>query len=306
LGQPTFTNRGTGYKSSTTRVTITGSGYADTYAVGKFVTVKGLVSYPGPGAQLTFNGEDQIYTMVSITELGENYLGETGFSATLRVSPQIKVRDNFGHDTVLTIREQYSQCRITGHDFLDVGTGNFEETNYPTLYATGLYTPAPENEVIEETGGKVFYTSTDQSGNFRTGELFAVEQATGIVTISADFFDLSGLTELRLGGIRVGGSGVIIREFSTDPLFTEDSPNIIPTQRSIAAYLANRLSIGGSELTTTSFIAGNVLVGPALINNVLSTAVRLPKVAKFEGDKAQIDGSILAQSMFHRSFDNGF
>ena len=306
LAQPSFINRGSGYKSSTTRVTVTGSGFADVIPVGKFVTVKGLTSYPGPGAQITFNGEDQIYTMVSITELGENYLGTEGFSARLRVSPEIKVRDNFAHDTVITIRQQYSQCRISGHDFLDIGTGNFAETNYPELYATGLYTPAPENEVIEETGGKVFYTSTYQSGNFRTGELFAVEQATGIVTISADFFDLSGLTELRLGGIRVGGSGVIIREFSTDPLFTEDSNNIIPTQRSIAAYLANRLSIGGSELTTESFIAGNVLVGPALINNVLSTAVRIPKVAKFEGDKAQIDGSILAQTMFHRSFDNEF
>ena len=306
IAQPTFISRGIGYKSSTTRVTITGNGFADVVPVGKFVSIAGLSSYPGPGAQITFNGNSQIYTTVGITELGENYLGEEGFSATLRLSPEIKVRDSIFHGTGATIRQKYSQCRITGHDFLDIGTGNFEETNYPELYATGLFVPAPENEVVEETGGKVFYTSTDQSGNFRTGELFSVEQATGIVTISADFFDLSGLTELRLGGIRVGGSGVIIREFSTDPLFSEDSNNIIPTQRSIAAYLANRLSIGGSELTTESFIAGNVLVGPARINNVLSTAITVPTVAKFEGDKAEINGSILAQTMFHRSFDNSF
>ena len=65
----------------------------------------------------------------------------------------------------------------------------------------------------------MFYTSTDQDGNFRAGELFSVEQGTGIVTISADFFDLDGLSELALGGVRLGGSGTVVREFSTDPLF---------------------------------------------------------------------------------------
>jgi hypothetical protein len=136
--------------------------------------------------------------------------------------------------------------------------------------------------------------------------LFAVEQATGIVTISADFFDLTGLTELRLGGIRVGGSGVIIREFSTDPLFLEDSNNIVPTQRAIAAYLANRLSIGGNDLAAQSFIAGNVSVGPSNITNILGLGINLPKVMKVEGSKAAITGSIMAQSIFHRSFDQGF
>jgi hypothetical protein len=97
--------------------------------------------------------------------------------------------------------------------------------------------------------------------------LFAVEQATGIVTISSDFFDLSGLSELRLGGIRVGGTGAVVREFSTDPLFTADSNNIVPTQRAIAAYLAGRLSVGGSEIAVGSFIAGTILVGPDRFNN---------------------------------------
>ena len=40
-------------------------------------------------------------------------------------------------------------------------------------------------EANEYNGGRVFYSSTDQDGNFRVGELFKVEQSTGIVTISA-------------------------------------------------------------------------------------------------------------------------
>ena len=64
------------------------------------------------------------------------------------------------------------------------------------------------------------------------------------------YFDLDGLSELALGGVRLGGSGAVVREFSTDQTFFEDSNNVIPTQRAIAAFLANRLSEGGSELET--------------------------------------------------------
>jgi hypothetical protein len=255
---------------------------------------------PGPGAQLIFPGNSERYTIVTI-ENNANIVSD-GLSANIRVTPELRTRDRLEHGTTVEIRERYSQCRITGHDFLDIGTGNFTQTNYPELYATGIFVPRPENEVYEEDGGRVFYTATDQSGNFRVGELFAVEQATGVVTISADFFDLGGLTELRLGGIRVGGSGVVIREFSTDPLFTEDSNNIIPTQKAIAAYLGNRLSLGGSEIATASFIAGQVRVGPTQIDNAFDLKVIIPVQMQFEGATSGIRGSIMAQTMFFRSF----
>jgi hypothetical protein len=298
LTNPTWINRGLGYRTLSTRITVTGNGYADVIPSGKFIVINDLETYPGPGAQLTIQGLPDRYTLVAITPIGQT---DRGLAATIRISPEIRVRDNLQHLTPITIRTQYSQCRITGHDFLDIGTGNFEETNYPDLYS-GFYTPAPENEIVEEDGGRVFYTSTDQSGNFRTGELFAVEQATGTVTISADFFDFSGLTELRLGGIRVGGTGAVIREFSTDPLFTEDSNNIVPTQRAIRAYLAGRLSIGGSEIAVGSFIAGTVLVGPDRIGNVAGIKIIVPVRADFDGEFSGVSGSMLAQTMFYKSF----
>ncbi len=300
LGQPTRVSGGTGYRSITTRVTISGNGHADIIPSGKFVYLDNLPSIPGPGAQVTFSTLDEIYTTVAINDIVENVDGT--FRARFRISPELKVRDNLEHQTAVSIRERYSQCRITGHDFLDIGTGNFEETNYPELYS-GLFFSAEENEVYEESGGRVFYTSTDQSGNFRTGELFAVEQATGIVTISADFFDLSGLTELRLGGIRLGGTGAVIREFSTDPLFTEDSNNIVPTQRAISQYLANRLSVGGSEIATASFIAGLVLVGPDRIGHTLQGKIILPRRMDFVGPEAGVRGVAMAQGYFLRTTD---
>jgi hypothetical protein len=298
LAQPSWTNRGLGYRTASTTVTINGNGFSDVIPAGKFIVINDLDDYPGPGANLTIGNLPGTYTLVAIEQIGPT---DRGLAARIRISPEIKVRDNLSHLTPITIRTQFSQCRITGHDFLDIGTGNFEETNYPELYS-GFYTPAPENEVVELNRGRVFYTSSDQSGNFRTGELFAVEQATGIVTISADFFDLAGLTELRLGGIRVGGTGAVVREFSTDTLFTADSNNIVPTQRAIKAYLAGRLSVGGSEIAVGSFIAGTVLVGPDRFNNTAGLRIIVPVRAEFDAANSGISGSMLAQTMFYRSF----
>ncbi len=300
LAQPGWLNRGLGYRTTSTTVTISGNGYADVTPSGKFFVMNDLDAYPGPGASLTIGNLPDFYTLVAIEEIGQT---DRGLAARIRVSPEIKVRDNLQHLTPITIRTQFSQCRITGHDFLDIGTGNFEETNYPELYS-GFYTPSPENEVVELNRGRVFYTSTDQSGNFRAGELFAVEQATGVVTISADFFDLGGLSELRLGGIRVGGTGAVIREFSTDPLFTADSNNIVPTERAIKSYLASRLSVGGSEIAVGSFIAGTILVGPDRINNTAGLRIIVPVRAEFDRASSGISGSMLAQTMFYRSFRN--
>lgn len=298
LAQPSWLNRGLGYRTVSTTVTITGDGYADVIPSGKFLVINDLDAYPPLGASLTIGNLEGFYTLVVIEPLGQT---DRGLAARIRITPELKVRDNLQHLTPITIRTEFSQCRVSGHDFLDIGTGNFEETNYPELYS-GFYTPAPENEVVEENRGRVFYTSTDQSGNFRAGELFAVEQATGIVTISADFFDLGGLTELRLGGIRVGGTGAVVREFSTDPLFIEDSNNIVPTQRAISAYLSNRLSVGGSEIAVGSFIAGTILVGPDRINNTAGQRIIFPLRAEFDSANSGISGSILAQTMFFRSF----
>ena len=59
------------------------------------------------------------------------------------------------------------------------------------------------------------WTSTDQKGDFRVGDLFRIEQSTGVATLNADAFDLSGLSQLQLGSIGAE-LGATINEFSTD------------------------------------------------------------------------------------------
>ena len=77
-----------------------------------------------------------------------------------------KAADSYDRQ-VTKIRYFYSQVRLTGHDFLNVGTGTKTTTNFPGLPTQD---PAPGNEVIETMPGRVFYVSTDQSGNFRVGK----------------------------------------------------------------------------------------------------------------------------------------
>jgi hypothetical protein len=300
LAQPTFTNKGAAYKTSTTSITVSGNGFADITPNGKFITIDGLTVMPGPGAQFYIAGNPDFFTAV-LTGIDESTQADGTITSTFQISPAATLANFLEHGMEVLIRERYSQVRITGHDFLDIGTGNFVETNYPDLYLEYDYVPVPFQEVQNLNGGKVFYTSTDQSGNFRAGDLFAVEQATGIITISADFFDLSGLTELRLGGISVGSTAVV-REFSKDPLFLQNSNSVIPTQRAVRSFLASRLNIGGEDLLTPSITAGLVRVGPNLIDNTAAFTIDIPVMVNIAGAGAGMSGSMLAQAMFYRSF----
>ena len=300
LAQPKFISQGSAYKTSRTFVTVNGDGFADITPNGNFITLDNLTVMPGPGAQFYIAGRTTFFVAV-VVGINEETQSDGTILSRFRVSPDITLADYFEHGMEVLIREKYSQVRITGHDFLDVGTGNFEETNYPELYIDYEFTTEPLQEITNLNGGRVFYTSTDQDGNFRAGELFAVEQATGIITISAEFFDLTGLTELRLAGITVGSTAVI-REFSKDPLFIQNSNNIVPTQRAIIAYLGSRLNVGGEDLLTPSVIAGLVEVGPDKIDNTADLTIDVPVLVNFAGNGAGVSGSLMAACLFLRPF----
>jgi hypothetical protein len=298
LAQPTFTNRGTGFINVS--ATIDGDGLADEYQVGKVIQVKNISREPGPGDLLYINGiDDQIYRVTQITNVSGS---APNISAQFRISPSIKENESPDHETNMTIRQQYSQVRLTGHDFLDIGTGGLGTTNYPELYTNAGFTEGFEAQPFRETanngGGRVFYTSTDQDGNFRVGELFEVEQATGIVTLNADLFNLQGLSELALGGVVLGGTEVVIREFSTDATMAANSDNVVPTQKAIVSYIGSRVSGGGANLNVSGFRAGQIKVRNREIFNEAfpeTGQIVIDRVAKLNGG---INGALLAWNFF--------
>tara|TARA_B100002019_G_scaffold50317_1_gene42796 strand:- start:1757 stop:5950 length:4194 start_codon:yes stop_codon:yes gene_type:complete len=136
------------------------------------------------------------------------------------------------------VRYNYSQIRLTGHDFLSIGTGNTVTTNYP---GEPTQAAAQGNEVVENLPGRVYYVSTDQDGNFRVGDYFRIDQATGRATLDASAFDLSGLTSLRLGsiGAQIGES---INEFSSDATLSDASNIAVPTEAAVKTYVDGEIS----------------------------------------------------------------
>jgi hypothetical protein len=221
---------------------------------------------------------DNVFKLVNvITFLGVN---DGSYSAFLQISPTLTINQAPDHLTTVTTRLRYSQVRLTGHDFLDIGTGSFIETNYPGLTTQ----PAlPANETVESGGGRVFFTATDQDGNFRVGGLFNIEQSTGIATLNADAFNISGLQELNLGNVTLGGGSATITEFSTDPFFTADSDNLVPTQRAIKAFIAGQIGGGGASLNVNSVTAGSIFISSNIITTTTLAAININATVEFRG-----------------------
>lgn len=306
LGNPTFANRGDGYSTNSTTVTITGSGYADQYQTGLTLIVNNLSRLPGPGDNLVIAGNPNIYKVTSaVAKFGTV---APNIEANIDIAPDMSVNLSPEHASEVTIRQKYSQVRLTGHDFLNIGYGNQLQSNYPSLPTETVL--SPQNHVAEVNYGRVFYTSTDQDGDFRVGGLFAVQQATGIVTLSASQFGLTGLETLSLGGIAVGGAGVVITQFSTDQTFVANSNNVVPTQKAIKGYLTSRLSQGGSNTFTGQLIAGTVLIGgPDKISSTIpeGTAggnVQMTNKVSVEGEFGGWAGDGAALAMFIQSWNH--
>jgi hypothetical protein len=278
LANPSFVNRGTQFVTGSGEVD-TGDGYSDLFQSGTFVACRRLSERPTPGSNAVFSHlPDRVFKLVNVvTFLGEN---DGSYTAFLQLSPALTISEAPPDGTTVTTRLKYSQVRLTGHDFLDIGTGSFVDTNYPGL---PLQPAIAANETVEQGGGRVFFTSTDQDGNFRVGDLFAIEQSTGIATLNADAFNISGLQELNLGNVTLGGGSATITEFSTDPFFTADSDNIVPTQRAIKAYIASQIGGGGASLNVNSVTAGSIFISSNIITTVTTGPIKMNATFEFRG-----------------------
>ena len=127
----------------------------------------------------------------------------------------------------VNVRKEYSQVRLTGHDFLNVGTGGTDTTNQPNNPTTKRFR---QIKLLLFQLTLVVFTMllTDEDGNFYVGDQFKVEQATGKATLDSSAFDLTGLESLQLGSIG-GLIGASVNEFSTDGTW-QNSNKKVPTE----------------------------------------------------------------------------
>jgi len=222
---------------------VTGAGGATVTLVAGTVTsnqsgrilVTQFASSADAGDSLQFASTDgnayQIQTVSSVTANSIAY--HVLVFSTSRATP---VADGVS----VNVRKEFSLVRLTGHDFLQVGTGGTDTTNWPN---NPTQNPNQNYQVMTNATdpGRVYYTATDESGNFYVGDQFQVNQATGNVTLDASAFDLSGLESLRLGS--VGGLiGASINEFSTDGTLAQNSNNKVPTQNAVKTYVDGQIA----------------------------------------------------------------
>jgi hypothetical protein len=278
VAQPSFRNRGQDYDAAIAEQD-TGDGYADNFQYGNYIAVDQLTGTPSSGANVVIDSiPDITFKLVNVLSLSGSYDG--GKSAFFQISPEISILNSPSDAEAVTTRIRYSQVRLTGHDFLDIGTGSFTETNYPGIPTQ----PAIQaNETADLNGGRVFYTSTDQDGNFRVGELFTIEQSTGVATLNADAFNIAGLSELSLGNITLGGNSATITEFSTDPFLTANSDSVVPTQRAIKSYISSQIGGGGASLNVNSIVAGFVQISNSQITTTTGQTIQMNASFNFTG-----------------------
>ena len=203
-------------------------------------------------------------------------------TATLGIDPAIPSNKTPSDLTHITFREAFSQVRMSGHDFLDIGTGGFADTNYPVIIASDYSQQPDQNrETKSENGGRVFYVTTDQDGNFRVGDYFKVEQATGRATLSSEEFDLAGLNELQLGSITAGKQGATINEFSTDGTFADNSDEAVPTEKAVKTYVDGKVAGSAAIVAGTSPNISQVeVVGTGTLTDTINFDINGDTVAQ--------------------------
>jgi len=141
------------------------------------IQLENLSVRPRYGDVIKFDNHSFHYTVINTTPLVSN---TSMVTVDIGLSTQIYTGNNVSF-------YQRSLITSSGHTFEYVGSGTEIATALPQ---TGGI-PIQANEVIDDDDGrgKVFYTSTDQLGDFRVGSELIFNRASG--TITGDTFDRS-------------------------------------------------------------------------------------------------------------------
>ena len=253
--------------------------------------------------------ETNAYSLVDIVDLNDadgdkidlNYPQTANGLASTAVlgNETVVLRAGLQSQSPGTVTINISTCRATAHDFLDVGSGGFNQSNYPNVIFGLPREPNQANEVREVGKGRVFYVSTDQNGIFRVGRFFSVDQGTGTVSFSASIAlsDVDGLGFKR---------GVVVTEFSTDTAMTDNASDTVPTESAVRGYVSRRLGFDVNGAAVANKIGPGVLApnGSVPMTDDLNAAsntitnLRQPATGSDAATKSYVDTVLSSQTTF--------
>ena len=108
---------------------------------------------------------------------GLSYWSRQGTHHVVRLGENVRRTDLFPDGSTVNFYQR-SYISASGYVFEYVGAG----TNYGALPQVGRADPVQGKEVVQLGSGKVFFTSTDQNGDFRIGPGLVISQATGVLS----------------------------------------------------------------------------------------------------------------------------
>ena len=108
---------------------------------------------------------------------GLAYWNRTGTYHRVTLGENVTRTDLFPHNSTVNFYQR-SYMSASGYVFEYCGAG----TNYGALPQRGVADPVQSREVVQLDSGKVFFTSTDQNGDFRIGPGLVISQATGVLS----------------------------------------------------------------------------------------------------------------------------
>ena len=254
------------------------------------------------------DGDFGIISFTDLYTINPDYAG-TGLAVPARsaVGNNIALKAGLQSGEAANITVNISTCRATSHDFLDIGTGGYNSSNYPDRTFGAPITRAVTDEesidqngtnskaqVQERTRGRCFFASTDQDGFFRVGRFFTVDQGTGRVTFNA------ALVLTNIDGIGFK-RGVRVNEFSPDVTFENAGGDVVPTEAAIEGYINRRLGwdregdpLDAADIIGTRAIkaAGDTFDGTVSMGGFQILNVGTPTTGTDAANKNYVDNAI--------------
>jgi hypothetical protein len=108
---------------------------------------------------------------------GLSYWARNGTHHIIQLGENVRRTDLFPDGATVNFYQR-SYISASGYVFEYVGAG----TNYGALPQVGYADPVQSKETVQLDSGKVFFTSTDQNGDFRIGPGLVISQATGVLS----------------------------------------------------------------------------------------------------------------------------
>lgn len=174
-GQCSLTNSNCSFGTNGLRATgksaslYSGSSTTNTVETGNTISISGLSTRPKYGDVIKIDGDARYYTVIESTPLVAN-ASDITILETWETSISSGAGVNF---------YERSLIQASSITFEYVGAGN----NLTTALPENGGFPVQANEVIEDSDGQgqVFFTSTDQLGDFRIGSDLLINASAGII-----------------------------------------------------------------------------------------------------------------------------